>query len=100
MFRTIAEYILTFGRVPSRPRIISRSDYGSVLFVNEMKENLFSTTTCINLHFHLGNFLEEAFWSPPLHKTEYRIGLLWLSATLPTGRIVRFSQQFPSRGYS
>ena len=25
MFRTIAEYILTFGRVPRQPRIISRS---------------------------------------------------------------------------
>ena len=27
MFRTVAEYILTFGRVPRQPRIISRSVY-------------------------------------------------------------------------
>ena len=29
VFRTVAEYILTFGRVPRQPRIISRSGYNS-----------------------------------------------------------------------
>ena len=47
MFSTVAEYILTFGRVPRQPRIISRSGngfhiflvlYGFVSLINNMEE--------------------------------------------------------------
>ena len=48
MFRTVAEYILIFGRVPRQPRIISRSAAANPLY-----QKIHAQTSLIALEYML-----------------------------------------------
>ena len=82
MFCTVAEYILTFGRVPRQPRIISRSELSRAMEVLLPLLDCLLTVQVISLIYTALLFLRVSKYFPHLFYTLRTPGLVWMSPYL------------------